>query len=310
MFMLTIERLLQQNFSCRFHNTGSLFQGVGVQNSSETTLVYEMLMVMSCHGDELKPYYLSRRPGQVYLEPRRGDIPSPRLNKSLSYYTFLRALNSDTFVDPLKTARNCFQEITKCVNGSSVLKGKVYIRRSGPFIRVSIYPRSGRLLWGRQLCSVELIPSYEVGSSIYVARSVDGRGLPDWKAWRQSYVLEEEQIWATDREGECRKSVMCVIQLLCMRDPVLSQLTSYHLKTALLLTQKEALNWSEEKLAERFMDVLERLYRCLKESNLPDYFLPQNNLLADLSPGSICELHQRIHVLCSDEVQMTTVLRC
>lgn len=77
----------------------------------------------------------------------------------------------------------------------------------------------------------------------------------------------------------------------------LHPLKSYHLKTMLLYeceANPNPSNWKDSCLGERFMGLLQRLEKCLRQKKCPHYFIKEFNLL-EMFPEQRCsELVRKI----------------
>ena len=82
-------------------------------------------------------------------------------------------------------------------------------------------------------------------------------------------------------------------------------LVSYHLKT-LFLWMCEMIpleEWNPDNIGTCLMKMLDHLYHCLKERNLPSYFIPKNNLI-DRIPDELCdELASRVEQIRQDPLK-------
>lgn len=97
--------------------------------------------------------------------------------------------------------------------------------------------------------------------------------------WQISFSRVEKKIMQDiDQDGGCRKKVLQIAKHL--KDRSIAKgfftLASYHLKMTLFHLNKE-LNqpgdWAQDKLADRFMDLINRLLYYLRVGKLPSYFI-------------------------------------
>ena len=113
--------------------------------------------------------------------------------------------------------------------------------------------------------------------------------------WRMSFSVAE----LTLMHNISRSQRQCYLLLKTLHSQELKEpkaLVTYHLKT-LFLWMCEMIppeEWNPDNIGPCLMKMLDHLYRCLKERNLPSYFIPENNLI-DRIPDELCdELASRV----------------
>jgi len=146
----------------------------------------------------------------------------------------------------------------------------------------------------------------------YVAKPIKGASGPQI-AWRRSFSLKEkERLLTLDEDNGCRKQVLRVLKVIRNREAGLARLTSYHLKTV-LFRKTDELNdeafWKGDRLGERLMNVLQQIEKELGSGDMPNYFLPEVNLLDGMKPVAIVNMHRRLKHLRNSERKMTKLLK-
>lgn len=117
--------------------------------------------------------------------------------------------------------------------------------------------------------------------------------------WRYSFSEAEKKLFLRGDDGEassCRQKVLRILKAL-KEELNLHPLKSYHLKTMLLYeceANPNPSNWKDSCLGERFMGLLQRLEKCLRQKKCPHYFIKEFNLL-EMFPEQRCsELVRKI----------------
>ncbi|XP_046894198.1 mitochondrial dynamics protein MID51 [Hypomesus transpacificus] len=120
--------------------------------------------------------------------------------------------------------------------------------------------------------------------------------------WRQSFrVAETARLRALDQEdGGCRCTCLKVAKAVCKLNPALSRLTASQLtNTILLLSEKEG-DWTQEALADRFLQLLRSLVGHLEAGRLPCALVPRVDLFCELTPQEVDELGYTLYCALSD----------
>lgn len=120
--------------------------------------------------------------------------------------------------------------------------------------------------------------------------------------WRQSFrVAETARLRALDQEdGGCRCTCLKVAKAVCKLNPALSRLNASQLtNTILLLCEKEG-DWTQEALADRFLQLLRALVGHLEAGRLPCALSPKVNLLCELTEQEVDELGYTLYCTLSD----------
>lgn len=120
--------------------------------------------------------------------------------------------------------------------------------------------------------------------------------------WRQSFrVAETARLRALDQEdGGCRCTCLKVAKAVCKLNPALHKLNSSQLtNTILLLSEKEG-DWTQEALADRFLQLLRALVGHLEAGKLPCALSPKVNLFCELTDQEVDELGYTLYCALSD----------
>ncbi|CAC5397072.1 unnamed protein product [Mytilus coruscus] len=105
--------------------------------------------------------------------------------------------------------------------------------------------------------------------------------------WTYSYASCEKELLADiDVNGTCRKKSQRIIKKLkeswCPKG-MKHYLTSYHLKNIMFWECEDHphdYEWSDDNLATRLRSMCDRLFKCIREENVPQYFHPRVNLFS------------------------------
>ncbi|XP_067092955.1 cyclic GMP-AMP synthase [Osmerus mordax] len=148
-----------------------------------------------------------------------------------------------------------------------------------------------------------LVPKYEGKGT------VEREGIVAKDAWRISFSHVEKSILKNHGSQktcceaggtrccrkDCLKLLKHLLSLLKEKQPSLSKFCSYHAKTTLLhacCTRTKDSEWEASTLSHCFQLLLEDFERHLKDRNLPNFFIPTQNLLTGTDRKS-CEMLAR-----------------
>uniref|UniRef100_A0A673MF70 Mitochondrial dynamics protein MID51-like n=1 Tax=Sinocyclocheilus rhinocerous TaxID=307959 RepID=A0A673MF70_9TELE len=120
--------------------------------------------------------------------------------------------------------------------------------------------------------------------------------------WRQSFrVAETAKLRALDQEDAgCRCACLKIIKAVCKLNPALARLNASQLTNAILLLSEQEGDWTQEALADRFMQLLRALVGHLEAGRLPCIFSLKVNLFCELTPQEIDELGYTLYCALSD----------
>ncbi|XP_070557767.1 uncharacterized protein [Ptychodera flava] len=134
----------------------------------------------------------------------------------------------------------------------------------------------------------------EAGCHI-VPKSYPGEGGDDCLQWRLSFSLAERTLAHTFTEKQ-RMFYLVVKKLwrTFLKEPKV--LSSYHMKTTMFWVSERTPTdqWEESNLGDRYMDYFDRLIRFLEQGNVPNFFLPENNMLSHISKSEIEESLKKV----------------
>jgi len=198
------------------------------------------------------------------------------------------------------------------------IRDRIRLRRHGPAIQMDVYTDADR---SSKLHSVDMVPTMQIGEDkYYVPKPVKEKksaekqasGSRVQKEWRQSFSLKEkERLSTADRENGCRKQVLRVLKATRMHKPELAWLSSFHYKTALFRVMDQHTNdeaWKGEHLGERLMNVFEQIEMELGRGDMPNYFLPEVNLLDGVQEQTISNTRCRLQKLIGSKKNMRQLL--
>ncbi|KAK7939437.1 hypothetical protein WMY93_002763 [Mugilogobius chulae] len=120
--------------------------------------------------------------------------------------------------------------------------------------------------------------------------------------WRQSFrVAETARLRALDQEdGGCRCTCLKVAKAVCKLNPALSRLNASQLTNAILLLSEKEGDWTQEALADRFLQLLRALVGHLEAGRLPCALNPKVNLFCELTDQEVDELGYTLYCALSD----------
>ena len=195
---------------------------------------------------------------------------------------------------------------------------RITLRGHGPAIQMDVHTDADR---SSKLYSVDMVPTMQIGEDkYYVPKPVKEKksaekqasGSRVQKEWRQSFSLKEkERLSTADRENGCRKQVLRVLKATRMHKPELAWLSSFHYKTALFRVMDQHTNdeaWKGEHLGERLMNVFEQIEMELGRGDMPNYFLPEVNLLDGVQEQTISNTRCRLQKLIGSKKNMRQLL--
>ena len=188
---------------------------------------------------------------------------------------------------------------------------RIKLSYHGPAVQMDVmhWPNTSEKFY-----SVDMVPMIEIPrgndeSEYYVAKPIK-RLTSHQDAWRKSFSLEEKRRLVTaDKDNGCRKQVFRVLKVIRNREAGLMQLTSYHLKTALLRTMDQQSKWGTDFLGQRMMDVIGQLEKDLDNGDMRNYYLPEVNLLQGIGDDAVLNMHNRLKRMMQSEQEMMKLLR-
>ncbi|XP_070561319.1 uncharacterized protein [Ptychodera flava] len=140
-------------------------------------------------------------------------------------------------------------------------------------------------------------PASDVINAIIVAgchvvpKSYPGEGGDECLQWRLSFSLAERTLAHTFTEKQ-RMFYLVVKKIwrMYLKEPKV--LSSYHMKTTMFWVSEQtpAEKWTEFHLADRFLDFFDQLGSFLEQGNVPNFFLPENNMVSHIPESEIREV--------------------
>uniref|UniRef100_A0A4X2KSG0 Mab-21-like HhH/H2TH-like domain-containing protein n=1 Tax=Vombatus ursinus TaxID=29139 RepID=A0A4X2KSG0_VOMUR len=120
--------------------------------------------------------------------------------------------------------------------------------------------------------------------------------------WRLSLrPAETARLWALDQgDGGCRALCLKILKTICKSSPALGHLTASQLTIVILHLAQEETDWSQDMLADRFLQALRALIGYLEAGVLPSALNPKVNLFSKLTPGEIDELGYTLYCSLSE----------
>jgi len=190
------------------------------------------------------------------------------------------------------------------------ISDRITLRRHGPAVQMDVHTNGKK---SKLFYSVDMVPTIQIGKDYYyVAKPKKKRSGPQIE-WRQSFSLDEKKRFLTlDKDNGCRKQVLRILKVMRLHKPDLARLSSFHYKTVLLrvtekLTDKK--QWKDEHIGKRLMDVIGQLEAELSEGVMPNYFLPDFNLLSEMSEGTIDNMRRRMRNLRKSQKRMRELMQ-
>jgi len=250
------------------------------------------------------------RAGFALLKPRaqyQENMAGQGLLSDVKVFSY--GMNqTDRYVDGEKVQRRFFGQMQRFINDSAILRNKVKLIAHGPATQMDVYPDSGLLSWGPKFYSVDVVPAFEVDGYIYVAKPIKNGTMPSC-CWRRSYsVQEKNKLIKADAGNQSRKKVFRILKVIRNREPGLSLLTSYHLKTALFWEMDEESAWTCNDLGRRLMGVLGQLEQALWNGTMPHYYIAGLDLLMDTRGETVTNMRCRIHRMRTNKRVMMSIL--
>uniref|UniRef100_A0A8C2ZCE1 Mab-21-like HhH/H2TH-like domain-containing protein n=1 Tax=Cyclopterus lumpus TaxID=8103 RepID=A0A8C2ZCE1_CYCLU len=117
------------------------------------------------------------------------------------------------------------------------------------------------------------------------SENTDPGGARHENLWRQSFrVPETARLRALDQEdGGCRCACLKLAKAVCKLNPSLNRLNASQLTNAILLLCEKEGDWTQEALADRFLQLQRALVGHLEAGRLPCALSPKVNLFCELT---------------------------
>ncbi|NXU75706.1 MID51 protein, partial [Oreotrochilus melanogaster] len=141
---------------------------------------------------------------------------------------------------------------------------------------------------------IDFLPSLTLGDIILVAKP--------------HRLAETARLRALDQcDSGCRCLCLKIFKAICKLNPALGHLTASQLTNVILHLSQEESDWSQDMLADRFLQALKGLIRYLEAGVLPSALNPKVNLFSELTPEEVDELGYTLYSSLSEpEVLLQT----
>ncbi|KAJ6658957.1 hypothetical protein lerEdw1_019594 [Lerista edwardsae] len=155
---------------------------------------------------------------------------------------------------------------------------------------------------------IDFLPSVTLGDTVLVAKP---HRLAQYdNLWRLSLrPAETARLRALDQaDSGCRSLCLKILKAICKLNPALGHLSSSQLTNVILhMTQEEETDWSQDVIADRFLQALKGLIGYLEAGVLPSALHPKVNLFSELTPEEVDELGYTLYSSLSEpEVLLQT----
>lgn len=262
---------------------GSSYDGTSVGQNFDL----DTQLVMNCSGlREVESAY----PGFVYLYAD-GATSAQRFSQ---YAGVNGKLSSAVARSKL------FGDLKKCLNDMNreSFDKSVVLRMNGTAIQQDV---RGKLVYS--IDTVLTLENVSFGGQklYYIPKPKYG----DTFLWRRSYSFKEKSsIIELDKEDNgIRRKLIQILKAVKNQDTSLQSLTSYHMKTAVLVTNDEnsSVSWNTQNLAQRFGDIINKLVTTLNQGCLSHFFNSEINLYEDIQSITRINMANRLQRLHPDK---------
>ena len=229
--------------------------------------------------------------------------------KSLENSPYKEFSNEDGFLMPakfknwlLKLVNSAVKSISKDEVSSETLK----VSSCSAGVKVQIHEQS-------KVLAVQLVPAFQLNSDHFIPPPSQYGYLPQGvvhdTAWSKSYTLIQKMLLKDmDKDHGCRHDLFKVVDTVLRQEPTFSSLTSFQLKMALLWYNKTTDDWRKDNLADRFTEFVTFLRDALQQKVLKHFWIKDLNLLTDISPTTLGNMHTRLSTILNSEQKRTKVL--
>ncbi|XP_054247056.1 mitochondrial dynamics protein MID49 [Indicator indicator] len=137
--------------------------------------------------------------------------------------------------------------------------------------------------------SITLFPMVEMEGRVLLSAPPEGLVENLWlESFARAEALKVRELDAGD--SGARQLCLRILDSVCRSHPTLHKLSGSPLAHVVLHLSATTLDWAEESLADRFLQVLEELVGYLEKGVLPSYFNHKINLLGELLEEEIDEM--------------------
>ena len=226
--------------------------------------------------------------------------------KSLENSPYKEFTSEDGFLMPAKFKTWLFKLVNSSVNSISVPSVALKVSSCSAGVKVQIHEQSNVLV-------VQLVPAFQLGSDHFVPPPRQHGYLPVGvvhdTAWSKSYTLILKTLLKDmNKDHGCRHDLFKVVNTVLRREPTFSCLTTLHLKMALLWYNEATNDWGKGKLGDRFTEFVSFLRDALEQKVLKHFWIKDLNLLMDIPPITLENMHTRLSAILNSEQKRSTVL--
>ena len=252
----------------------------------------------------------------VALKAKKGFISfdvneaSYAVIKSLENSPYKEFSNEDGFLVPVKFKNWLFKLVNSAVKSISkeeVSSLALKVSSCSAGVKVQIHEQSNVL-------EVQLVPAFQLNDDHFVPPPSQHGYLPEGvvheTAWSKSYTLIQKTLLRDmDKDHGCRHDLFKVVNTVRQREATFSgSLTSFHLKMALLSYSDTTNDWGKAELADRFTEFVTFLRDKLQKKFLEHFWIKDLNLLTDISPTTLKNMHTRLSTILNSEQKRSKVL--
>ncbi|KAL7982429.1 hypothetical protein Chor_010027 [Crotalus horridus] len=147
---------------------------------------------------------------------------------------------------------------------------------------------------------IDFLPSVTLGDSVLVAKP---HRLTQYdNLWRLSLrPAETARLRALDQDDSgCRSLCLKILKAVCKLNRVLCCLSASQLTNVILHLTQEETDWSQNVIADRFLQALRKLIGYLEEGILPSALNPKVNLFSELTTEEVDELGYTLYCSLSE----------
>ncbi|XP_048578430.1 cyclic GMP-AMP synthase-like isoform X5 [Nematostella vectensis] len=270
-----------------FEYTGSFYENLKTDHADEL----DIMVAFKANLSHLE--IVEDRPGYVKLRQRiEGQFVSEGKNRVLQKGYLSPVLVCNWFFGLIQHALN---KIT--IPGLQCTAGN----KKGPAATLNVQATDKEL-------DIDLVPALlfkddkeKEGIEKRVRHYVAKPTADDELLWRNSFSLDEKRkLYNIDKKDKgCRHEVIRIAKSIRLKDIPLHHLSSYHIKTVFFHYNfgKEDLDWSKDKVVDRFIGLLQLLRDYVSKQNLPSYYIPRLNLFENFDKELLRSIEGRLSEL-------------
>ena len=269
--------------------------------------LYENLKTMGPDdGDAIILVALKAKKGFISFD--MNEAHGYAVIKSLENSPYKEFSSEDGFLMPVKFKNWLLKLVNSAVNSISVPSVALKVSSSSAGVKVQIREQS-------KVLDVHLVPAFQLGNdqAYFVPPPSQHGYLPEGvvhdTAWSKSYTLIHKMLLKDmDKDHGCRHDLFKVVDTVLHRQPTFSCLTTLHLKTALLWYKETTNDWGKDNLGDRFTEFVGFLRDALQKKVLKHFWIKDLNLLTDIAPTTLENMHTRLSTILNSEQKRTKVL--